>query len=74
MCLDVYVRQFFKWVKVILKMEENLFEYRSIISVIYHPLYSMNKFVTNKAKLPQDGAQVFHVTLWAGHMIAKHPI
>ena len=23
------------------------------------PLYSMNKFVTNKLKLPQDGAQVF---------------
>ena len=29
------------------------------LKVIYHPLYSMNKFVTNKAKLPQDGAQVF---------------
>ena len=27
--------------------------------VIYHPLCSMNKFVTNKSKLPQDGAQVF---------------
>ena len=27
--------------------------------VIYHPLYSMNKFVTNNSKLPQDGAQVF---------------
>ena len=23
------------------------------------PLYSMNKFVTNKSKLPQDGARVF---------------
>ena len=30
-----------------------------IIKVIYHPLYSMNKFVTNKSKLPQDGARVF---------------
>ena len=30
-----------------------------ILKVIYHPLYSMNKFVTNKSKLPQDGAQVF---------------
>ena len=27
--------------------------------VIYHPLYSMNKLVINKSKLPQDGAQVF---------------
>ena len=30
-----------------------------MLKVIYHPLYSMNKFVTNKSKLPQDGAQVF---------------
>ena len=29
------------------------------LKVIYHPLYSMNTFVTNKAKLPQDGAKVF---------------
>ena len=29
------------------------------LKVTYHPLYSMNKFVTNKSKLPQDGAQVF---------------
>ena len=29
------------------------------LKVIYHPLYSMNKLVTNKSKLPQDGAQVF---------------
>ena len=42
----------------------------------------MNNFVTNKSKLPQDGAQVFpymgvigyHVTLREGHMIANHPI
>ena len=27
--------------------------------MIYHPLYSMNNFVTNKSKLPQDGAHVF---------------
>ena len=32
---------------------------KMILKVIYHPLYSMNKFVTNKSKLPQDGAQVF---------------
>ena len=30
-----------------------------VLKVIYHPLYSMNNFVTNKSKLPQDGAQVF---------------
>ena len=29
------------------------------LKVIYHPLYSMNIFVTNKSKLSQDGAQVF---------------
>ena len=29
-----------------------------LLNVIYHPLYSMNTFVTNKSKLPQDGAQV----------------
>ena len=30
-----------------------------MLKVIYHPLYSMNNFVTNKSKLPQDGAHVF---------------
>ena len=30
-----------------------------ILKVIYHPLDSMNNFVTNKSKLTQDGAQVF---------------
>ena len=30
-----------------------------ILKVIYHPLYSMNNFVKNKSKLPQDGAQQF---------------
>ena len=29
------------------------------LKVTYHPLYSMNKFVTNKSKLLQDGARVF---------------
>ena len=33
--------------------------FRFILKVIYQPLYSMNNFVTNKSKLPQDGAQVF---------------
>ena len=31
-----------------------------ILKVNYHPLYSMNKFVTNKSKVSQDGAQVLH--------------
>ena len=31
----------------------------TVLKVIYHRLYSMNKFVTNKSKSPQDGAQVF---------------
>ena len=29
------------------------------LKVAYHPLYSMNTFVTNKSKTPQDGAHVF---------------
>ena len=29
-----------------------------VLKVTYHPLYCMNKFVTNKSKLPQDGAQL----------------
>ena len=29
------------------------------LKVIYHSLYNMNTFVTNKSKLPQDGVQVF---------------
>ena len=49
--------------------------HREDLKVTYHPLYSMNKFVTNKSKLPQDGAQVFpYMGWWEGHMIANHPI
>ena len=29
------------------------------LKVTYHPLCSMNKFMTNKSKLPQGGAQLF---------------
>ena len=29
------------------------------LKVTYRPLYSMNKFVTNKSKSPQNGEQVF---------------
>ena len=49
--------------------------------MIYHPLYSMNNFVTSKSKLQQYEAQVslyggigYHVILWEGHMVADHPI
>ena len=38
------------------------------LKVIYHPIYSMNKFVTNKAKLSQDGAQVFPYMGWLAIM------
>ena len=52
------------------------------LKVIYHPLYSMNNFVTNKSKLPQMGHKCF--LIWGdwlscdppiseGHMIAKQP-
>ena len=34
-----------------------------MLKVIYHP-YGMNNFVTNKAKLLQDGAQVFAYMGW----------
>ena len=36
----------------------------AVLKVIYHPLYSMNNFVTDKSKLPQDGAQVFPYMGW----------
>ena len=40
----------------------------SILKVIYHPLYSMNNFVINKSKLPQDGVQVFPYMGWLAIM------
>ena len=33
--------------------------FTAFLKVIYHPLYSMNKLVTNKSKLSQDGIQLF---------------
>ena len=45
-------------VLVALRVITNASTFR-LLKVIFHPLYSMNKFVTNKSKLPQDGAQVF---------------
>ena len=39
-----------------------------ILKVIYHSLYSMINFVTNKYKLPQDGAQVFPYMGWLAIM------
>ena len=52
-----------------------------VLKVIYHPLHSMNNFVTNKSKLPQYGHKsililddwLYHVTLWEGRMIVNHP-
>ena len=38
---------------------QSVYQLLMMLKVIYHPLYSMNNFVTNKSKLPQDGAQVF---------------
>ena len=40
----------------------------NILKVIYHPIYSMNKFVTIKSKVPQDGAQVFPYMGWLAIM------
>ena len=34
---------------------EHEFKLEPCLKLIYHPLYSMNTFVTNKSKLPQDG-------------------
>ena len=51
-----------------------------LLKVTYHPLYSINKFVTNKSKLPQNGARVFPYMGWFPSMwpservIANHPI
>ena len=38
------------------------------LKVIYHSLYSINKFVTNKSELAQDGAQVFPYMGWLAIM------
>ena len=38
------------------------------LKVIYHPKYSMNNFVTNKSKLPQDWAQLFPCMGWLAIM------
>ena len=38
------------------------------LKVIYHPLYSMKKILTNKSKLPQDGPQVFPYMGWLAIM------
>ena len=37
----------------------NRSQFCGALKVIYHPLYSMNKFVTNKSNLLQYGAQLF---------------
>ena len=38
------------------------------LKVIYHPLYNIINFVTNKSKFPQDGAQVFPYMGWLAIM------
>ena len=40
-------------------MVNMLVEKNAHLKVTYHPVYSMNNFVTNKSKMPQDGAQLF---------------
>ena len=50
-----------KWVK---RTAHALWSLKLYLKVSYHPLYSMNKFVTNKSKLPQDGAPVFPYMGW----------
>ena len=45
-------------------MWSGIFAFKAILimlmfKVIYHPLYSINNFVTNESKLPLDVAQVF---------------
>ena len=50
----------YMWPQFILFLGSHVIIYIGLmLKVIYHPLYSMNKFVSDKSKLPQDGAQVF---------------
>ena len=52
----------------ILQWADNCVHNHVHLKVIYHPLYSMNKFVKDKSKLPQDGAQVFPYMGWLAIM------
>ena len=45
---------------------------QALLKGIYHPLYSMNNFVTNKSKLPQDGAQKCFL-IW-GDWLSRDPL
>ena len=49
---------FFKFFKLV-HISSSVNTAFSMVNVIYHHLYNINKFVTNKSKLSQDGAQVF---------------
>ena len=64
-----YEIQILRWHNI---LEPNAQRVKSNISLLlkvnYHPLCSMNKFVRNKAKLPQDGAQVFPYMGWLAIM------
>ena len=41
----------------------------AMLKVIYHPIYSLDKFVTSKSKLPLDGAQLFILNRVIGHHV-----
>ena len=56
------------WLKICSHMSGPSGNHVAYLKVIYHPLYSMNNFVTNKSKLPQDGAQVFSYMGWLAIM------
>ena len=67
---QIIVFQFVRWICMhLFSKTKCIFKYKCthvytrdkvhILKVIYHPLYSMNNFVTNKSKLPQDGAQIW---------------
>ena len=66
-----------------INVRRNQTDLKITLMVTYHLFYGMNKFVTNKSKLPQDGAQIvslygvigYHVThvraimwlMWGSH-------
>ena len=49
---------------MILKPKITISTQSSVLNVIYHPVYSMNNFVTSKSMLPEDGAQLIPYIVW----------
>ena len=43
-----------------------------VLKVTYHPIYNMDNCVTNKSKLPLDGAQLFPYMGWLTIMWLSH--